>query len=234
MSSWFLRGCSIAVIIVILLCSGCIAPPREDTGQGETTSQGDGAGQVSTPTPEITPEIIETQFLTSVTPYPKDEFPTPRSTYSNLPIPTPIPVEYLTIYNNELALKYNTVAYEYILGNPPLIIDICIKPKTVTRNIWYVSSYGSRDEKTVTQTTISPSAWFEIIVRDKNTGAIIEKDGFAKTYSSTPKREIQLRSSGNYVIEFTGNDVNASVQMRIQKIGNETGLTVPSQSCPNL
>lgn len=233
MSSRLLRGCAVAAIIVILLFSGCIAPPRENGGQGQTTTPGDNAGTVTTATPEMTPEIIETQFLTSVTPYPKDEFPTPRSTYSNLPIPTPIPVEYLTIYNNELALKYNTVAYEYILENPPLIIDICIKPKMVTRNIWYVSPYGSRDEKTVTQTSVSQSAWFEIIVRDKNTGSIVEKDGFGKTYSSTPKREIQVRTSGNYVIEFTGSDVNASIQMRIQKTGDETGVSVTPLTCPN-
>jgi hypothetical protein len=231
MSSWLLRGCAIAAIIVILLCSGCIAPPRENSGQGQTTTPENNAGTVSTPTPGLTPEIIETQFLTPVTPYPKDEFPTPRSTYSNLPNPTPIPVEYVTIYNNELALKYNTVAYEYNLENPPLMIDICIIPRMVTRNIWYVSPYGSRDEKTVTQTTVSQSAWFEITVRDKNTGNIIEKDGFGKTYSSNPKREIQLRSSGNYVIEFTGNDVNASIQMRIQKNGDLTGVSVTPQIC---
>ncbi len=234
MSSWILRGCAVAAIIVILLCSGCIAPPRENSGQGQITPQENNAGTAGTPTPGTTPEIIETQFLTPVTPYATDEFPTPRSTYSNLPYPTPIIVEYMTIYNNELALKYNTVAYEYILENPPLIIDICIKPRMVTRNIWYVSPYGSRDEKTVTQTTVSQSAWFEIIVRDKNTGNIVEKDGFGKTYSSDTKREIQVRSSGNYIIEFTGNDVNASIQMRIQKTGNETGDFYIPQTCPTL
>jgi hypothetical protein len=233
MSSWFLRGCAVASIIFILLCSGCIAPPRENTGDGQTPAQGNGPGTINTPTPDLTPEIIETQFLTPVTPYPKDEFPTPRSTYSNLPYPTPIIVEYMTIYNNELALKYNTVAYEYILENPPLMIDICIIPRMVTRNIWYVSPYGSRDEKTVTQTSVSQSAWFEVVVREKDTGIIVEKDGFGKTYSSTPKRELQVRSSGNYVIEFTGNDVNASIQMRIQKAGNETGGSSTPLTCPN-
>ncbi len=234
MSSWLLRGCAITAIIIILLCSGCIAPPRENGGQVQTTTPENNAGTVSTPTPSLTPEIIVTQFLTPVTPYPKDESPTPRSTYSNLPNPTPIPVEYVTIYNNELALKYNTVAYEYNLENPPLMIDICIIPRMITRNIWYVSPYGSREEKTVTQTTVSQSAWFEITVRDKDTGNIIEKDGFGKTFSSNPKREIQVRSSGNYVIEFTGNDVNASIQMRIQKNGDLTGGSVTPQACQGL
>ncbi len=217
------------IVIVCILSSACIAPPRENPG-GTAVATG---AVTRTPTPTVTTTtVIDTNFLTPVTPFPSESaspLPTPR----NLPNPTPVPESYLTVYNNELAFKYNTVAYSYDLTDPPLIINICIKPLIVTRSIWYQSRSGSKEDVTLKQTTISPTAWFEVVVRDKNTGAEVVKDGFGKTYSIDTKKTVQVRSSGQYVVEFTGSDVNASILMQI---GAPPGMilpeTAPITPCP--
>ncbi|MBP1927882.1 hypothetical protein J2741_000429 [Methanolinea mesophila] len=219
------------ILVLIILSSACIAPPRENPGGGTTGA----ATRAATPTPTTTTTtIIDTNFLTPVTPFPS-ESATPIPTPRNIPNPTPVPENYLTVYNNELAFKYNTVAYSYDLTDPPLIINICIKPLITTRYIWYQSRSGSKDDVTVKQTIVSPSAWFEVVVRDRNTGAEVLRDGFGKTYSIDTRKTVQVRSSGQYVVEFTGNDVNASILMQIKAPpGTMMNETAPVTMCPTV
>jgi hypothetical protein len=210
------------ILIACILSCACIAPPRENPG-GSTGTTG-----IATPTPTSTPTVtattvIDTNFLTPVTPFPR-ESGTPVPTPRNIPYHTPIPPNYLTVYNNEVAFKYNTVAYSYDLNDPPLIINVCIKPLMITRSIWYQSRSGSKEEVTARQTIVSPTAWFEVVVRDRNTGAEVVRNGFGKTYSIDTSKTVQVRSSGQYVVEFTGNDVNASILMQISA---PPGVTVP-------
>ena len=219
------------ILIVCILSSACIAPPRENPGGSATGT----TTLAQTPTPTVTTTtVIDTNFLTPVTPFPSESaspIPTPR----NLPNPTPVQESFLTVYNNELAFKYNTVAYSYDLTDPPLIINICIKPLMVTRSIWYQSRSGSKEDVTLKQTTISPTAWFEVVIRDRNTGAEVVRDGFGKTYSIDTKKTVQVRSSGQYVVEFTGNDVNASILMQISAPqGMIIPETAPITSCPTV
>jgi hypothetical protein len=225
-------SCLVGVILVVcILTSACIAPPRENPGGSAGTTGA--ATRTLTPTPTVTATtVIDTNFLTPVTPFPSESgtpIPTPR----NLPNPTPVPASYLTVYNNELAFKYNTVAYSYDLTDPPLIINICIKPLLTTRYIWYQSRSGSKKDVTLKQTIISPTAWFEVVVRDRNTGAEVVRDGFGKTYSIDTKKTVQVRSSGQYVVEFTGSDVNASILMQINAPpGITVPVTAPITACP--
>jgi hypothetical protein len=219
------------ILIVCILASACIAPPRESPG-GSTGPAGS-ATRTLTPTPTVTSTtVIDTNFLTPVTPFPSESgtpIPTPR----NLPNPTPVQTSYLTVYNNELAFHYNTVAYSYDLNDPPLIINICIKPLITTRYIWYQSRSGRKGDVTTKQTIVSPTAWFEVVVRDRNTGVEVVRDGFGKTYSIDTKKTVQVRSSGQYVVEFTGNDVNASILMQISAPpGVTVPVTAPITSCP--
>jgi len=217
------------ILIACILSSACIAPPRENPGgTGVTTG-----GVSRTPTPTVTTTtVIDTNFLTPVTPFPGESV-TPLPTPRNLPNPTPIPASYLTVYNNQLAFKYNTVAYSYDLADPPLIINICISPLIITRYIWYQSRSGSKEDVTLKQSAVSPTAWFEVVVRDRNTGAEVVRDGFGKTYSIDTKKTIQVRSSGQYVVEFTGNDVNASILMLISAPpGMIIPETAPITACP--
>ena len=219
------------ILIVCILSCACIAPPRENPGGSAGTTGA--ATRTLTPTPTITATtVIDTNFLTPVTPFPSEAV-TPVTTPRNLPNPTPVPANYLTVYNNEIAFKYNTVAYSYDLTDPPLIINICIKPLITTRYIWYQSRSGSKEDVTVKQTIVSPTAWFEVVVRDQNTGAEVVRDGFGKTYSIDTHKTVQVRSSGQYVVEFTGNDVNASILMQISAPeGVTVPMTVPITRCP--
>jgi hypothetical protein len=219
------------ILIVCILSCACIAPPRENPG-GSSGTTGTATGN-PTPTPTVTTTtVIDTNFLTPVTPFPS-EGATPIPTPRNLPNPTPVPANYLTVYNNEVAFKYNTVAYSYDLTDPPLIINICIKPLIITRDIWYQSRSGSKEDVTEKQTIVSPTAWFEVVVRDQNTGAEVLRNGFGKTYSIDTSITAQVRSSGQYVVEFTGNDVNASILMQINAPPEVTvPVAAPITRCP--
>lgn len=211
----------VLTVLVLVISSGCIAPPREDTnGGGDGTST---TAKMTTVPTTTTPEIIDTRFLTPATPY-----PTPTQTTGTPHVvatePTVELTQYTNIYYNVLDLNYQTVAYSYDLTNPPMIIEICISPEMVTRKIWYQSRYEDKEEEyTVSKSYISQAAWFEVVVRDKNSGEVVTKDGFAKTYSVDTKKEITIRTTGEYLIEFTGNDVSAIVQIRIPMQEGEAG-----------
>lgn len=218
----------VLAILVLVLSSGCVAPPREDSnGGGDQT----GTPKKTTVPTTVTPAIIETQFLTPATPYntPVQTAGTPR------PVVTVTTVErtiYQNIYYNNLDMSYQSVAYSYDLSDPPMIIEFCISPETVTRNIWYESRYTDKDDVTVKKTYISQSAWFEAVVRDKNSGDIVAREGFAKTYSVDTKKTITIRSTGQYLIEFTGNDVSAVIQIRIPLRQGDSGEVSKPLVCP--
>ncbi len=54
---------------------------------------------------------------------------------------------------------------------------------------------------------LDPSAWFEVIIREKNSGVVVLQDGFGQTkqYGSERSRHLKLLTTGNYLIEFGGN-----------------------------
>jgi len=219
----------VLMVLFLVFSSGCVAPPKEDTNGKALT--GTTTKKTTVPT-ATTPAIIDTQFLTPATPYPT---PT-QTTGTPHTVVTEPPVEftqYQNIYYNNLDMNYQTVAYSYDLSDPPMIIEICIYPEMVTRNIWYESRYKDKDDVTVKKTYISQSAWFEVVVRDKNTGEIVASDGFAKTYSVDTQKKITIRSTGQYLIEFTGNDVSVVVQIRIPLREGEEGEISEPLVCPS-
>ncbi|HUU74960.1 MAG TPA: hypothetical protein VMW63_02600 [Methanoregulaceae archaeon] len=214
-------GVFVLVILILVLASGCIAPPVEDkNGGGTSEGAGSGPGKTTIPT-TVTPEIIDTRFLTPATPYPTP-YTQSNSSYTQIPEPDVKMTEYQNIYYNILEMNYQTVAYSYDLSDPPMIIEMCILPETVTRTIWFESRYGERKDVTQTMTYISQSAWFEVTVRDKNTGELVASEGFGKLYSVDVRKDITIRITGQYLIEFTGNDVSATVQIRIPLRDNTT------------
>jgi hypothetical protein len=219
----------VLTILVLALSSGCVAPPREDpNGGGDMT----GTPTKTTVPTAATPAIIDTQFLTPATPYvtPTMTAGTPR------PVVTETTVErtkYQNIYYNNLDMNYQPVAYSYDLSDPPMIIEFCIFPEMITRNIWYESRYKDKDDVTVRKTYISQSAWFEVMIRDKSSGEIVAREGFGKTYSVDTRKTITIRSSGQYLIEFTGNDVSAVIQIRIPLRQGDTGEVSKPLVCPS-
>jgi len=134
---------------------------------------------------------------------------------------TPIIPVYQNICSHELSFQGNSVAYAYNLVNPPLVINFDVKPQIDTQTIWYESPYGTLDangnradvDETVSQ--ISPDAWFEIIVRDSTSGKIVLDEGFGKTFGSDTPQTVSVMSSGNYLIDISGNQVNVMVNMYI-------------------
>lgn len=219
-------GVIVFLFVLFILSAGCISPPRENPGSGVSPGNGASVTQSSSQTPKI----IDTQFLTPATPYPTGTA-TAVPTYIVSPEVTEIPLTYQAIYYNHLNFNFNTSAYSYSLENPPLIMDICLKPEMITRNIWYESRYTSRGDVYTTQTSISPSSFFEIRVRDLITGEVILEDGFGKTFSVDTRKKIYIRSAGDYLIEFTGNDITATIQMTIPMPPNSTATPAVALSC---
>lgn len=231
----------IIIIVAIVCSSGCIVPTKDKPAPSNSQSGGTnylvpgtgGAPQQQNPvssqdqvnaghSPTPTPIPDDTRYLTQVPTYTvaADNGPTYRN-LSFLAEPTPIKQVYQEIYNNELSLKDYTVAYAYDLKNPPLVINLDIKPKIDSRTIWYESKTGSYDSNGnradvyVTTPQMSPNAWFEIIIRDKSTGNIVIDDGFGRNFGGDTKRTITVRNYGNYQIDMSGNEVNVTVKMYI-------------------
>lgn len=218
-------------LVVAILSAGCITPPKEN-GSGSGTPAGQ-SGTV-TPTPSPTLQILDTRYLTPATPYPTGTPPTTRPTFSSLPNNTEEPTVYKVIYLDTIDFQYSVSAYSTSITDPPLIIEICLIPEMVTRNIWYESRYTTREDVYTTQTYISPASYFEIRVRDKETGEIVEKEGFGKTYSVETKKVLQIRKSGEYLIEFSGNDIVATVQMRVPAPKNANVTPAGTLVCPTI
>jgi hypothetical protein len=137
----------------------------------------------------------------------------------------------MAIYYANLAFKNNKTAYTYELVRPPLVIEMCFSPNMTSRTIWYESQYGSHEEKTQTVTSISPYAWFKVVVRDPVSGQVIAEDGYAKGFSVEPGKDLTIRSPGNYLIEFSGNELSAQIQVRVPKEGNPAGSPLNNMSC---
>jgi hypothetical protein len=226
----------ILVIIVLVILSGCIAPPKgnpeKTSGTSSSTTGGTkSGGTTATTTTTGTPVPVETGYVTPVTPFPVITTPKPTSGYTVLPDITPNATEYVAIYYNTIPFKQNGTAFSYDLTMPPLVIEACIKPNMTTRTIWYESKYEDQGDVTEKVTTISPAAWFEMTVRDPVTGTIIAQDGFARSFSVDTAKKLTVRSPGSYLIEFSGNDLSAEIQMRVPKTGDQVGEPIRNLSC---
>lgn len=234
----------ISIVMAIAFSSGCIVPEKDkpapvSSQSGSTNYLVPGTGSVpqhQSPVGTGNP-VISSISPTPTTPIPDEmrsliQVPTYTvtsaggQTYRNLSFlvePTQTSPVVQEIYTNEFSLKDYTVAYAYELNNPPLVINFDIKPRIDSRTIWYESKSGSYDangnraDVYITTPQISPDAWFEIIVRDKATGQITLDDGYGKTFGGDTKRTVSVRSSGDYQIEMSGNQVNVTVKMYITK-----------------
>jgi hypothetical protein len=227
-------------ILVAMTCiSGCISPPEENpsgTGNGNTagssitptlTQESNGSG----PTPTASPSPGEAGYLTQATPFPVVTTPASNISGTRLPDAATVPVEYVAIYYDTIAFKNHKIAYTYELYRPPLVIEMCFSPNMTSRTIWYESKYGDHQEKTETVTTISPYAWFEVTVRDPVTGQVVAEDGYSRGYSVEPGKDLILRSPGKYLIELSGNELSAEIQMRVPEEGNPAGSPLKPMSC---
>jgi hypothetical protein len=198
-----------AVLLVIILASaGCAElPPGVSTGQsgGIPPTEEQSSGQGYNP-----------GYLTPATPYPTatpDVLAAPTLNRFSDTVPTRDP--YVTIYQKKSKFEQTIEAYSFNLTRPPLIIEFDVEPKMITREKHTTSSYGDKDEIVVTQRYPSEDAWFRVIVRDSATGKILAEDGFGKGFSADTHKRIFVGRYGDYLLEFSGNEVTVDIQVRV-------------------
>lgn len=240
----------VILLVAILWVSGCISPPDKYTdtsnGTGNVYTSGTikgGAKTSPTPTtgaggsgtaPTASPTPGEAGYLTPATPFPVETTPASNMSGTRLLEEIPVRTEYVAIYYGTIAFKNNRTAFTYDLYRPPLVIEMCFSPNMTSRTIWYESKYGDHNEKTETVTSISPYAWFKVTVRDPVTGQVIAEEGFSKEYSVEPRKVLTIRTPGEFLIELSGNELSAQIQMSVPKEGNPAGSPLKEMSCASL
>ena len=223
------------VIVIVLLiaaaAAGCISPPKDTSpgpgGTGGTTGgTGTRPGNGSTTTPvqtkspnaggNETANVSTPGTLQQVTPISVEPIRTnPVGTHVPITTETPFVYQYQDVFNQTLRFNYTSLAYAYNLTVPPMYIDMTMKPDYVTRKIWYEERSGTRQEVTKMVTEISPDAWFEITVRDRNNGEIVLSDGFGRGYDTRTQKRAVIRENGSYQIDLKGNGIEVAVRMQV-------------------
>jgi hypothetical protein len=142
--------------------------------------------------------------------------------YPTLLAKTPIPPDMTcSIYSKSATYAYNGFAFTFNQKNPPMFINYTVIPKNVTVNKVFTDT-NTKETKTWTYSDYSPSSWFEVTVRDNTTKDIILQDGFggAKGYSTYLSRTLKVLKNGDLLVEFRGNDIQASATIWVKPHGN--------------
>jgi hypothetical protein len=219
-----MKNLKMGILIIFLICSlciaGCVAPPKPGSSSSSSTpgsSQSDTGQGVSTSTTTPSFVTIETPYQTPTS----DSFPR-----TQIPVATPTPDEYIQIYSTTQYFSWNATAVSFNLTKPPMIIDFAVTPVNLTGTKITTSKSLSKEEITVTYDYFSPYSWLEITVREKNTGRILNKEGFGsyKQYSDDTGREVprklRIMQPGNLLIEMSGNQITANMNVSVIKTGN--------------
>ena len=150
--------------------------------------------QTALPTPQYTPVIPETTTLPLVV---RDER---------------LEENYKPVYSLDQKFAYGQkVDFAHELTNPPLYIRFNLTPTQIIRH--RLVAIDTTNEHYENTTENSPQAWFEVQVLDAGSGAVIDQQGFGKDYSDETKQDFMVRNKGNFLIEMSGNDVEADIQM---------------------
>ena len=231
MSKFFGQIACIAIIAILLISSGCVAPPKETPGSSSSSptgagkSTGTGAESVSPTGNSATAPTETTNYVTMETPFGGN---TPSYTIiQTTPPVTPVADEYVQIYGNTQFFAYNKTAFSFDLKNPPMLIDFTEKPINSTGTNTVQSRAGGHGDQTVNYDYFSPTSWYQVTVRNKVTGDIILQDGFQNGYSMDPgARTIKILNRGNFLIELSGNQVTATTNISVKRAGNIGNSTV--------
>ncbi|MBN1195656.1 MAG: hypothetical protein JXA08_09995 [Methanomicrobiaceae archaeon] len=191
------------LLISLLACAGCADMPADD---------GDGGffGPRLTPTPSVTPTP---SYLVESTPI-STPLPTP-SPKVTMPAATQGATTYLEIYNTTLTFNYNVTAFGFDLSRAPMNIEYSVHPVMVTRVIERESDYGTHEVVTFERDMPSELAEFVLTIYDKNTLAVIAKEGYGKLYSFDETQQLIIRTPGNYQVEMTGSFVTVDVTITV-------------------
>ena len=207
------------ILILMTLLAGCgnRVPTRNVTGKnpwGNATPQTPSAGSgAQTPVlPTTTSPLLPVTIAPTLT---RDTSPS---------IISPPPPENLTanltlIDEKKLVFVWNSTAYNYTLGTPPLLIDytLTVPNITKTRVERDPTSSDPNADRTVTITYPDPIAYFNVTVRDQGTGRIVARNGYGGQYDVSFSKKVWVRYPGTYIIQFSGNRVTADVRFLVPK-----------------
>jgi hypothetical protein len=210
--------CCISVILIVV-ASGCITPPKENATILKKGTTADGKvipGATATPK----------NFVTEVTPF---VTVTPTGETHTIPVSTMSPGDlYCRIYTTKTNKNdfYNKSAIAFNLQNPPMFINYTVKPSNITYTDYIDYQITNQKEKQVKVDTYSPISWYVVKVMDKETGEIYLEDGFGKEkYSLYLNNTLKISNQKNLQIEFTGNNITATAMVWVQPEGNFNDTT---------
>jgi hypothetical protein len=208
--------CCISIILIVV-ASGCIAPPKENATASKTGSTAGGN--------PLLPETTKTpNYVTEVTPFVTT---TPTGEYRTI-APTPIPEDkYCRIYSLTNTFVYNKTAVSFDLQYPPMYINYTVKPSNRTYYQSYTSKITGEGDKVVLIDEYSPFSWFEVTVRSKsNPTEIYLLDGFGtQKYTTYLNRTLKIVKRDNMQIEFYGNNITATASVWVKPEGNFNDTT---------
>lgn len=209
------------ITFMVLLTTGCVTPPT-----GTTTSSTSG-GYYATET-YASETTAAPDYVTQVTPYTtiSPDGLTQSSGANVYATPTPLPEDLsCLIYLNTQYYSYNTTAVTFDLKNPPMYINYSVKPFNITVNKVVASRTGSKssDVQTISFSDYAPYSWFDITVRNKNTGEIYLQDGFGQAKGYGIYKDAILKpilKTDDLQIEMRGNNITATTGIWIKPVGN--------------
>lgn len=163
------------------------------------------------------------------TPVPTTVVPTTTSPFIPVPVtpvvtvtdvippvipPTPVKADLVLIDEKILAFTWNSTAFSYTLKNPPLLIEYTLTVPNISRTRVVVDPITGGD-RTVSISYPDPVAFFEVMVKDVETGSILARDGYGGQYDVGPSGKVWVRYPGTYYIEFTGHRVTADITFKV-------------------
>ncbi len=128
---------------------------------------------------------------------------------------------FVTVYsltNQNLSQVLPSVSMKLVRA--PLVIDYTFYPQQIL-DIKYVEykEMATVHKDTMTINRTSENAWFRVIVRNKDTGEIVEEDGFGRSYSQDIRKQIVVRENGNYTVEVAGQRAAVDLTLRVREDG---------------
>jgi len=194
------------MVLLVLASAGCAEMP--------VAINPDWSGNL--PPEEQDEESGSPGYLIPATPYPTATSNMPNPTLSRPAEVPPTPNPYVTLHSETIVFGsiVQREAYTFDLTVPPLIIEFDVKPKMITREKHTTSDYGRKKEVVVKQVYPSENSWFMVTVRDRESGKIIEENGFGGGFDVDTRKQTRLYVPGNYLIELAGSDAEVSILVR--------------------
>lgn len=204
----------IAVFLIgMLVVAGCVAPP-DDTKTSTTAKSKQSGKDVKTTT------TGDSGVLAEATPFQAAATSTTPG-FSKITEATPLPEDIVCLVeftNLDARFISNQTAKKITLNNPPMYINYTITEPFNTSGTKTVTQHGVTKE--VEYEYYAPWAYLEITARDPVSGEIYNQDGFGKSYGYMTNKTVQIKKTGDMLIEFNGNNVTSTIGIWVKPVGN--------------